>query len=537
MGRLLLLALAALSPWATVFATEITSTFTTLIPTTAIVTSSSAIADCTVKSSMQIACSDGYYNVYGFSWQETCAASISGGSLLLSSEGLSLRACAGGCSVRSSCTAVTWDSTNNICYLWEGDVTVTSGGSYQAAVRSASTANPCTSTWLVTETETITSTGEVVYTVSTPSSTPAAVTPSSTPDIQSSVSRSPSSPSPSSVVPTSARTTLSSPSRSIPASSSPSSSSPSSSSSSRSSSPFFTYSVWLLFYFLLFLLADYFFCGAVVDSIDQTFGHVFRLDQFFFAQSTVTSCAVTVTDCPANQQKTYLTTETITYVTTFCPEADQITAQPAAATGSAALPTVVSQTYNAQQASTQTDSASWAQTTEIGIPSSQSTTSTAYVTEVEVVTACPPSVLDCPVEQKSTYTTTKTVAAYTMKYFVAVTDSAQASQLTSAVVHPIAVPNLSLAHSHAPNPTHSGDNANYTLPHALSSSLWKAGPASSGVTQAMHATTMNTVVGKLTSSVTTSAPGSLFTGDAPKMGQFSTLFTVVAMLSSLLLMC
>ncbi|KAJ5547948.1 hypothetical protein N7513_005182 [Penicillium frequentans] len=488
MGRFLLLALAALSPWITVFATEITSTFTTLVPTTAIVTSSSSIAGCTVASSMQIACSDGYYNVYGLMWQETCAASTSGGSLLLSSQGLSLRACAGGCAVRSSCTAVTWDSTNNMCYLWEGDVTVTSGGSYQAAIRSASTVNPCTSTWLVTETETVTSTGEVVYTVSTPSSTPAAVTSSSTPDIQSSVSRSPSSPSLSSVVPTLARTTLSSPSRSIPASSSPSSSSSSSPSNPRSS-------------------------------------------------PTVTSCAATVTDCPANQQKTYLTTETITYVTTFCPEADQTNAQSAAATGSTTLPpTVVFQSYNAQQGSTQIDSASWAQITDIGIPSSQSTTSTAYVTEIEVVTACPPFVHDCPVGQKSTYTTTKTVAAYTTTYLVAVTDSAQASQLTSPMVHPIAVPNLSLVHSHAPNPTPSSDNANYTLPHALSSSLWKAGPASSGVTQAMHATTMNTVAGKSTSSVTTSAPGSLFTGDAPKMGQFSTLFTVVAVLSSLLLM-
>ncbi|KAJ6088769.1 hypothetical protein N7486_010030 [Penicillium sp. IBT 16267x] len=235
MGRLLLPALAALSPWVTVFATEFTSTFTTLVPPTAIVTSSSAIAGCTVASSLQIACSDGYYNAYGLLWQETCAASTSGGSLLSSGTGLSLRACAAGCAVYSSCTAVTWDSTNKMCYSWEGDVTVTSGGSYQAALRSASTVNPCTSTWLVTETATVTSTGEVVYTLSTPSSTPAAVTPSSIPGIQSSVSRSPSSPSSSSVVPPSARTTLPSPSRSILASSSPSSSPPSSPSNSRSS--------------------------------------------------------------------------------------------------------------------------------------------------------------------------------------------------------------------------------------------------------------------------------------------------------------
>ncbi|KAJ6088768.1 hypothetical protein N7486_010029 [Penicillium sp. IBT 16267x] len=250
---------------------------------------------------------------------------------------------------------------------------------------------------------------------------------------------------------------------------------------------------------------------------------------------TVTSCAATITDCPANQQTTYLTTETITYVTTFCPEADQTTVQPVTAMGSTPLPpTVVIQTSNAQQASTQTDSASRAQITETGMPSSQFTTSTAYVTEIEVVTACPPSVHDCPVGQKGTYTTTKTVAAYMTTYLVAATDSAQASQFTSPVVHPVVVPNLPLAHSHTPSPIPSSDNANYTLPHALSSSLWKAGPASSGLTQAMHATTINPVAGKSTSSVTTTAPGSLFTGDAPKMGQLSTLFTVVAVLSSLL---
>ncbi|KAJ5994020.1 hypothetical protein N7451_009744 [Penicillium sp. IBT 35674x] len=457
MSRLLLPVLAALSPWATVFATEITSTFTTLVTTTAIVTSSSAIAGCTVASSLQIACSDGYYNAYGLLWQETCAASTSGGSLLLSSTGLSLRACASACAVRSTCTAVTWDSTNNICYLWEGDVTVTSGGSYQAALRSASTVNPCTSTWLVTETATVTSTGEVVYTVSTPSSTPAALTLSSTPVC--------------------------------------------------------------LFWPICF------------SSEPGHFGHV---DVTTTQVQTVTSCAATITDCPANQQTTYLTTETITYITTFCPEADRTTAQAAAATGSSLPPMVVIQTSNAQQASTQIESASWAQITETGISSSKLTTSTAYVTEIELVTACPPSVHDCPVEQKSTYTTTKTVAAYTTTYLVAVTDSAQASQFTSTVVHPVAVPNLPLAHSHAPSPTPSSDNANYTLPHPLSSSLWNAGPASSRLTEAMHATTMNTVAGKSTSSVTTSALGSLFTGDAPKLGQFSRLFTVVAVLSSLL---
>ncbi|KAJ5784844.1 uncharacterized protein N7503_010056 [Penicillium pulvis] len=530
MGRLLLPALAALSPWVTVFATEITSTFTTLVPTTAIVTSSSAIAGCTVASSMQIACSDGYYNVYGLMWQETCAASTSGGSLLLSSEGLSLRACAGGCAVRSSCTAVTWDSTNNMCYLWEGDVTVTSGGSYQAAIRH------------------IDGRGGLYY--FHPEFDPRGSDSFFHPGY--SVLGLPTTIFAIFVLCGSVLSTHDStldhffcPDRS-----------------------FFAHFVWLLFYSLLSLLADFiFYCGTVVDSIDQTFDHFFCLNQFFFARSvwllfypllsffffffffrpvrlfwsvcfssepgghfghnewiitfdpTVTSCAAAITDCPANQQTTYLTTETITYVTTLCPEADRPTAQPAAATGSTTLPPTA---------------CFGGPITETGISSSHFITSTAYVTEIEVVTACPPSVDDCSVGQKSTYTMTKTVAAYMTTNLVAIADSAQASQSTGPVMHPVAVPDLSLAHSHAPNPTPSSDNAKYTLPHAQLSSLWKASPTSSGMTQTMHATTMNTVAGKSTSSVTTSAPGSLFTGDAPKMGQFTILFTVVAMLSSLL---
>ncbi|KAJ5746442.1 hypothetical protein N7520_011624 [Penicillium odoratum] len=44
---------------------------------------------------------------------------------------------------------------------------------------------------------------------------------------------------------------------------------------------------------------------------------------------------------------------------------------------------------------------------------SQFTTSTVFSTEVYTVTACPPSVTDCPASAKTTYYTTKTVAAYT----------------------------------------------------------------------------------------------------------------------------
>ena len=192
------------------------------------------------------------------------------------------------------------------------------------------------------------------------------------------------------------------------------------------------------------------------------------------------------------------------------------------------------QTANPQHASTQVASASSAQGTETGVPPPHKTTSTTYVTEVDVVITCPPSVRNCPVGQRSTYTITKTVATYTTTYMVAVENSTQVSRSTDALVQPVAVPTLSLAHPHVPSNMPTGDT-NYTMPHAPSSSAWKADVASSGSTQAAtHATTMNTVSGKTTYSVTISAPGSRFTGDAPKMRRFSPLFTVVAVLSTLL---
>lgn len=61
-------------------------------------------------------------------------------------------------------------------------------------------------------------------------------------------------------------------------------------------------------------------------------------------------------------------------------------------------------------------------------------TSTAYIAEIDVVTVYPPFVYKYPIGERSTYTTTKTVASYITIYLILVTDSALASQSTDALV-------------------------------------------------------------------------------------------------------
>ncbi|KAJ5458075.1 hypothetical protein N7475_009463 [Penicillium sp. IBT 31633x] len=635
MGRwreqLLLSTLAALAPLSS--AMETTSVFTTEFPATTVVTSSSDIAGCTVAPSMQIICSNGYYNTYGAVWQETCAASYSGGSLILSSPALSLRACASACAVRPACSAAFF--IGNFCYLLQGDVTVTPGGPYQAAVRYAPSASPCVSTWLSTETYLVTSTGEVVYTV-TPTPTPSAtVTPSSAPVLPSSELASPVAVfgaifdsffgpvhaasdtvghafvdtadrivdyhffhSSSASIPSSGSSftsfgiASSSTSSSVLASSSVSSSSDSSSTGSSLGSSSSTSSLSLSLTTSPTpsipsassaesasgpsasatqptanstavatttatpskLSPSTQFPNESSESTPSTSTYTVTETQVH----TITSCAASVTNCPAHQQTTYLTTETITYLTTVCPEDTRDTTPQATVSATAILHTGVIQTASPQHTITQTTTASSSQGTETGVPPSHMTTSTIYVTEIDVVTACPPSVHNCPVGERSTYTTTKTVAAYTTTYLVAITDSAQVSaqtskqaskqdseqaseqasgqvsgqvsQSTDASVLPVAVPTLSLAHPHVPAHGPTGETTR-TKPYAPSSSAWKAEVSPSGSTQvAAHVTTMNTVSGHTASSVTTSAPSSIYTGGAPKMAHLSTLFTVAAML-------
>ncbi|KAJ5450231.1 uncharacterized protein N7458_006680 [Penicillium daleae] len=501
------LVMAVLAPLS--IAREITSTFTTVFPTSSVATSSSAIAGCTVASSMQIACSDGYYNTYGAVWQETCAASYSGGSLIEAARGLSLRACTSGCAVQSACSAVFWDGAT--CYLLQGDVTITPGGPYQGVLRYAATVSPCVSTWLVTDTYSATSTGEVVYTVTsspTPIPSSSAIVTSSPVQSVSSVSRSsPSVPgySPSSIVPSSStpssapliqsstsvssrtsspvssptwlsstpliRTATSSVSTdviplgsssvpcSVPSSSpaglsspdaSPSSSSCASSLSplSISASPTPTAGQPAASSTALTITtvapSE---SSPLTQSSEESGGSTPSASTYTVTATevhTITSCAAVVTNCPAHQQTTYVTTETVTYVTTICPEGTQATAPQATGT----IP------INPQTGLIQTTSTTSAQGTE--------TDSSLSVTQ-----------LDVPAN---------------------------------------------------------GLSGNYTIPHAQSSDARKTGVVSfTSARGATHATTMNTVSGQ-TTSVTTSAPGSPFTGDAAKMGQFSTIFSVAAVL-------
>ncbi|KAJ5504913.1 hypothetical protein N7463_007787 [Penicillium fimorum] len=648
--RELLPALAALAPLSD--AMEITSTFTTVFPTTSIVTSSSAVAGCTVAPSMQITCNNGYYNTYGAVWQETCTASYSGGTIILGSSALSLRACASACAVRPACSAALYGG--NMCYLLQGDVTVTPGGPYQAAIRYAPTASPCVSTWLITETYTVTSTGEVVYTVTpssttsvtltpTPTSVTSSLTPSGTssstslirPSTVASSTRSSPSPSPirsssSRLIPTSVISSISTgpssvissgsyipiftPSISSPSSSTASSvlsfssssstiylsapssipsagssitssvlsfsSTPSSSSSSSNSSstgsslgsPSTASSQSSLLLStspgssvpstssgepasgpnasatqptasstaLVTTTVTPSRSSPSTQSSEQSSGGTPTTSTYTVTVTevhTITSCAVAVTNCPAHQQTTYLTTETITYVTTVCPAGTQTTALHA--TGSATTiphPSVIQtanpQHANPQHTTTQITSASSTQGTETDVPPLHMTTSTIYAMEIDVVTACPPSVQNCPVGQMSAYTTRKTVAVSTTTYLVMVTDSAQFPQSTNASVQPVSVPTVSLAHPHVPGHGPTGDTK-YTTSHSPLSSAWKSAVASSGSTKAAtHATTINMISGQ-TTSYDTSSPGSLFTGDAPKMGHFSTLFTGVTVMFTL----
>ncbi|EAW12205.1 PAN domain-containing protein [Aspergillus clavatus NRRL 1] len=584
MGRwtqqLLLPALAVLTPLSS--ALEITRTFTTTFPTSTVVTSSSAVAGCTVASSLDITCGNGYSNSYGAVWQETCSATITGGSIVLTGLARSLRACISACAVRSTCSATSYDQSSGMCYLYAGDVTITPGGPYQAALRYAPTASPCVSTWLVTETGTGTSTWESVYTVTpspiaspsltpspqlvastplSPSVSPSVIpTPSSTPSVQVTTPSPPSSSTPlihssdttststsspvasppvqsssiplirtstlstvspvspsviPSVIPSPPSTNPSVPSGSVPSSGNspsgpgasgtqsatgasaalPNTGSVNESSSKASSSH-----------------------GSAGNSPSTTIYTVTTTQVH-----TITSCAATVTNCPAHQQTTYLTTETLIYTTTVCPEA---TSSGTHATGA---PTAIPQPGVTHTAIVPSEQAA-----ETALPPAHMTTSTVYVTEIDVITACPPSVHNCPASEKSTYTTTKTVAAYTTTFLVAVTDSPSVAGSEASSVHAAPASTLIIAQPLVPG---HGSTGNYTVPQAPSLSTLHVGATSSGSSMgATHATTMNTVSWQGAPSGTVTAPGALFTGGASQIGGFSALSAGVAVLSMIFLL-
>jgi hypothetical protein len=98
---------------------------------------------------------------------------------------------------------------------------------------------------------------------------------------------------------------------------------------------------------------------------------------------TLTACPSFVPDCPASEQTTFTTTKTIDIYTTICPITATETSGPGAAI-----------------------------TTHAPAPAGQTTVSTVYQTSVHTITACPPSVKDCPADQQTTYLSTETVPSY-----------------------------------------------------------------------------------------------------------------------------
>ena len=92
---------------------------------------------------------------------------------------------------------------------------------------------------------------------------------------------------------------------------------------------------------------------------------------------TVTSCAPTVTNCPLG----HVTTATLTDYTTWCPGNPTITGAPT--------------------------------TTGAAKPTKSQKASTVYTTIIYTITACPPSVPNCPANEKTTSVATETKALYT----------------------------------------------------------------------------------------------------------------------------
>lgn len=107
---------------------------------------------------------------------------------------------------------------------------------------------------------------------------------------------------------------------------------------------------------------------------------------------TVTSCAPTVTDCPANSGTPYVTTKTVALYTTVCPVSE---------TAESVTPTApVTVSY---------------------------ITSTAYVTKTYTITSCAPTVTNCPVGKVTTSVATSTTVYPTVQKV----DSSTRQELTT----------------------------------------------------------------------------------------------------------
>ncbi|KAL2788158.1 hypothetical protein BJX66DRAFT_264640 [Aspergillus keveii] len=189
---------------------------------------------------------------------------------------------------------------------------------------------------------------------------------------------------------------------------------------------------------------------------------------------TLTACPSFVRDCPASEQTTYTTTETIDIYTTICPVAATETS----------LPDVPITTQ-----------------APLLHPAEVTTISTVYQTSVHTITACPPSVTDCPTSQQTTYLSTETLPSY-----------------ATVTLIPVEVPTATVTDV-AWNETGSGPNeagsdgplaspsqqAPPTFATSITSSSSAAAPSSSS-SQGQAA------------SDTSSAVGSVFTGAASVLG-------------------
>lgn len=128
---------------------------------------------------------------------------------------------------------------------------------------------------------------------------------------------------------------------------------------------------------------------------------------------TVTACPLSVKNCPASEQITYYTTETVAAYTTVCP----VTAEEDVA------------------ATTTTITAAEEQPTES--PNELLTTSTVYTTYTHYNIVCPSSMQNCAASQMIASMTTETVVAYATVCPVAEAESGRETGTMAAPTSPI----------------------------------------------------------------------------------------------------
>ncbi|KAL3465716.1 hypothetical protein BJX64DRAFT_252314 [Aspergillus heterothallicus] len=360
---------AALAPLAA--ASIGTTTLTSLSTVTDITTSTSTIPGCSVTTaSPQINCVDGYYDTYGAKWQEVCSATVSGGSLRLVGAALSLRACMSACAVNAGCSGVYWQRPTLNCFYLTGDFTITPGGPFEAAYRYSADYEPCETTVVSTVVDVVTVTSLSTYSI-TPTSTP---TPTPTP-VVSDTSSSPSASNPPIVSPSS------------PVSSPPSSSRPVIPSGTNTPNP---QSPPASSHILTPRPSPPPSNGGTTTGANTQTG----------SDSTFTSISDNTSSTGTGSEATE-TPITDPEDPEDCEEDDEPTTTEGVTTSQTPPPPLLSSTTTVPM-----------------------TTSTVTVTDVHTITACPPSVRNCPASDKTTYYITKTLSIYTTICPVSATETA-----------------------------------------------------------------------------------------------------------------